>query len=266
MSDMSWKDAAVEVLKSAGEALHYKAIAEGIQKQNLRKTLGATPANTLFVTISNSMKNEGDQSPFVKTNPGVFMLRNSVATNPSDDAKSEVQGIDIDEPESSAIVRSVGMYWNASKVVWKTKPRILGQEQQGSKVIDFHDQVGIYLLYDRSRVIYVGRSTDRPLGVRLAEHTRDRLNGRWDRFSWFGLKGVDAKGNLTEPNFRTNQGQIISLMEAILIEALEPPQNRKRGDDFSNIEYIQVPDKEKQDQKTKVLLSMIQDQFGENEE
>jgi hypothetical protein len=30
----------------------------------------------------------------------------------------------------------------------------------------------------------------------------------------------------------------------LLIEALEPPQNRKRGDDFSAIEYIQDIDPE----------------------
>jgi hypothetical protein len=31
-------------------------------------------------------------------------------------------------------------------------------------------------------------------------------------------------------------------LEAILVEALEPRQNRKRGDDLSQVEYIQVED------------------------
>lgn len=264
MTELSWKDAAIRILEKSGQALHYKEIAEEVQKQGLRKSLGATPANTLFVSISNSIKGDGEESPFVKTNPGFFMLR-STALAASDDAIDPIQESGITENKS--IVKSVGMYWNASKVVWRSKPRLLGQEQQGSKAVDFCDQVGIYLLYDRSRVIYVGRSVDRPLGVRLAEHTRDRLNGRWDRFSWFGLKGVDDKtGKLTEPEFSTSQSQIISLMEAILIESLEPPQNRKRGDDFSNIEYLQVPDREKKNQRTQSLISMIQEQLGGEED
>ena len=31
-------------------------------------------------------------------------------------------------------------------------------------------------------------------------------------------------------------------MEAVLIEGLEPRQNRKRGDDFQAIEFLQVED------------------------
>lgn len=31
-------------------------------------------------------------------------------------------------------------------------------------------------------------------------------------------------------------------MEALLIEGLEPPQNRKRGDGFSAVEFIQAVD------------------------
>jgi hypothetical protein len=36
---------------------------------------------------------------------------------------------------------------------------------------------------------------------------------------------------------------MISTLEALLIKSLEPPQNRKRGDGFSAVEYIQdVPE------------------------
>ena len=37
---------------------------------------------------------------------------------------------------------------------------------------------------------------------------------------------------------------LIPALEAILIEALEPRQNRKRGDDLSAVEYIQREDPE----------------------
>lgn len=39
-----------------------------------------------------------------------------------------------------------------------------------------------------------------------------------------------------------NLENLIETMEALLIESLEPPQNRKRGDGFSAVEFIQVVD------------------------
>jgi len=36
--------------------------------------------------------------------------------------------------------------------------------------------------------------------------------------------------------------QMIPALEAILIEALEPRQNRKRGDDLAAVEYLQKED------------------------
>ncbi len=37
---------------------------------------------------------------------------------------------------------------------------------------------------------------------------------------------------------------LIPALEAILIEALEPRQNRKRGDDLAAVEYLQKADPE----------------------
>ena len=94
-----------------------------------------------------------------------------------------------------------------------------------------------------------------PLTVRWASvFTSTRQTGfssRWDRFSWFGLLPVSEAGglgNLPESYLGT---KIIPAVEAILIEALEPRQNRKRGDDLSAAEYIQKEDPEIQKKKVK---------------
>lgn len=47
---------------------------------------------------------------------------------------------------------------------------------------------------------------------------------------------------------------MILALEAILIEALEPRQNRKRGDDLSAVEYIQKEDPAIQKKKIKESL------------
>jgi hypothetical protein len=111
--------------------------------------------------------------------------------------------------------------------------------------VDFCRQSGVYLLHDAREVVYVGRTTEQPLGVRLRQHTTDRLNGRWDRFSWFGIYSVATSGTLeTDKVVSYNADMLIVTMEALLIEGLEPPQNRKRGDDFRAVEFLQVLDPE----------------------
>ncbi len=115
-------------------------------------------------------------------------------------------------------------------------------QQIGAEPVDFSDQHGIYLLYDRREVIYVGRATDRSLGRRLYEHTLDRLSSRWDRFSWFGVLPVSDSGVLGQQNETFHSSKLIPALEAILIEALEPRQNRRRGDDLSAVEYTQKED------------------------
>lgn len=115
-------------------------------------------------------------------------------------------------------------------------------QQIGATPVDFTRQLGIYLLYDGREVIYVGRTSERPLGRRLYEHTMDRMSARWDRFSWFGLLEVLESGSLGGLPANYDSGKMIPAMEAILIEALEPRQNRKRGDALAAVEYLQTED------------------------
>jgi hypothetical protein len=88
----------------------------------------------------------------------------------------------------------------------------------------------------------VGRATERGLGVRLYEHTWDRLASRWDRFSWFGFLPVGKGGMLQSMPATFDSSKLGPALEAILVEAVEPRQNRKRGDDLAQVEYLQVED------------------------
>jgi len=148
------------------------------------------------------------------------------------------------------------MFWGRVKVHWVTEPRILGQQQTGSTPVNFCEQRGVYLLHDDQGVVYVGRATDQGLGRRLQQHTSDRLAGRWTRFSWFGVYPVEENGGLrTSVAFESVEINIvIATMEAVLIEGLEPRQNRKRGDDFQAIEYLQFEDPKLEMNRKRALL------------
>ncbi len=239
MSENTWEEAIVKVLRESLIPLHYNDITERIISNCLLKTVGATPSRTVNAIISKSIKNDGNNSPFVRVYKGVYTIKNEISDT-SVIAGKQTQT--IDEEEQYEIISSFGMFWRRKEVEWKLSPKLLGMQHIGSESVDFCNQLGIYLLYDGREVIYVGRTTDRPLGRRLYEHTIDRLTDRWDRFSWFGLCPVSEEGLLaTLPN-QYDSAVIIPALEAILIEALEPRQNRKRGDDLAAVEYLQIVD------------------------
>jgi hypothetical protein len=147
--------------------------------------------------------------------------------------------------ETGGIIKAFGMFWRRESVYWTSRPKLMGVQQEGAKPVDFAAQKGVYLLHDGREVIYVGRMTEMRLAARLFEHTKDRLNGRWDRFSWFGLLDVTDGGELADRSFsKLTADDVIITMEALLVEGLEPRQNRKRGDAFRAVEYLQHLDPE----------------------
>jgi len=133
------------------------------------------------------------------------------------------------------------MYWARDRVRWHANPHLYGREHPKADRIDLAGQRGVYLLYDTRGPVYVGQVTGQSLGRRLWQHTTDRLASRWHLFSWFGLCPVEEDGTLGDPRGTTSAKQLIGTMESLLIEALEPRQNRQAGA-FTGIEYTQADD------------------------
>lgn len=242
-AELTWRQAIDKVLEASPDPMHYSDIAQRIIEEKLRENLGATPIGTVGKAIQGSIRSDGDASPYIRVSRGCFALRAKgfgagTASFPVVKNASAV----VEAEEQYEIITSFGMYWRKDDVDWKKNPTLLGMQQIGATPVDFCNQIGIYLLYDGREVIYVGRAKERPLGQRLYEHTLDRLSGRWDRFSWFGLLPVSETGQIMAQPKSYDSSQLIPAMEALLIEALEPRQNRKRGDDLASVEYIQKLD------------------------
>jgi hypothetical protein len=255
MAELGWKEAIVKVLEKSAQPMHYTDITQAIATDGLKTKVGATPASSVYTAIFLSLKNEGEHSPFLKVSRGVYTLNSAKGTRHS---KIQLKLEEKEEADETGFINAFGMYWQRDKVLWKTTPKILGQQQSGSQPVDFCQQKGVYLLLDGSKVVYVGRTTDQALGLRLKQHTTDRLNGRWNRFSWFGVFAVSDNGSLSaSPPETFNIDNLIVTMEAILIEGLEPPQNRKRGDDFSAVEFTQVEDPEIQKNRAYELIERL---------
>jgi hypothetical protein len=256
MPEMPWRDAIIEVLRKEGTAMHYTAIAERVVADDLRQAVGATPASTVNAIITTSINSEGERSPFQRVARGEYVLR--PAAQPRGQAAPAVPVEEEPSDEVQGPIHAFGMFWDRDRVRWAAKPAVLGRQQIGAVLVDMTGQRGVYLLYDGREVVYVGRCTDRPLGVRLYEHTYDRLRTRWNRFSWFGLCPIDDQGALGEPTEGHTSEQFIAAMEALLIEALEPGQNRRRGDGFTAVEFIQAEDPEMERDRTRAVIAQLQ--------
>src|SRR4051794_2446776 len=91
-------------------------------------------------------------------------------------------------------IQCYGLFWDVDEVVWSGRDfRILGRigsHGDSLRVCDFRNQVGLYVLYDDYGPYYVGLTRRQPLGNRIRTHLDDHHRGLWDRFSWFGFRGV----------------------------------------------------------------------------
>lgn len=242
MANMTWREAIVEVLAPSPEPMHIRQIATQVLERGLLTTAAGNPAAVVASRLTSSIKHDGADSPFERVGRGVFRMRRGTPNPPPARMPDE----------SCDLMTAFGVYWERDAVDWKAKPHLYGEYQTDgvSKStmtrVDFAGQHGLYLLHDVREVVYVGRTTTGDLGKRLYDHTRDRLRGRWSRFSWFGFRPVSEDGKLGERVTKVppdcGMDNLINTVEAIVIEALEPRQNRKSGDGITASEYRQVPD------------------------
>ncbi len=262
MANLKWKEAIVKVLEEEKKALHYTEIAEIIAKRGYRKSLGATPQDTVSANMTTDINTNKEKSIFAKVDRGYYILRkylDDAAQLLTDDSKSKSKTNPEAVKDKLRIVNAFGIYWDRSLVHWKSNPELLGIQQVGAKPVNFQSQIGVYLLHDTRETIYVGQAIDQPLAQRLRNHISDRLSGRWNRFSWFGFYPVNKTGTLSlDIDFKNlTVRDIADILEAILIESIEPRQNRKQGNLFSGIEYLQVESPELQKKQKEQMLKEL---------
>lgn len=265
MANLKWEDAITKVLEEAKTSLHYEEITERIFEKKYREKGGATPSATVNKILGSNINTNREKSPFVKIGigTGVYILRKFLDNQDQHltevEQKTEIQTQAEAETQTKPenIINAYGIYWKRNFVFWKSSPNLLGSQQNGADEVNFKEQIGIYLLHDNRETIYVGQAIDQPLGERLRQHTLQRLSGRWDRFSWFGFHSVNDNGTLNErKKFDSIKiKELANTIEAILIESIEPRQNRQRGHTFDGIEYLQIESPEIVKQNSKQLIN-----------
>ena len=123
--DLGWRDATIKVLRTRGEAMHYKDIAEAIKENGFRETMGATPAAAVFTAIRLSMKKFPESTPFIQSGDGWFLLKSDTGhqiapevqnqeVEDEEVVESEIEG--TVENENETLVQAFGMYWERSLI------------------------------------------------------------------------------------------------------------------------------------------------------
>ena len=264
--NLGWQEAIVSTLRDADAPLHYQRITEIIGERGLRALTGATPATTVNSYLNSMTKDKEGNSWYDerirKVERGVFQF---VSDGDFEAPEQELDDIDDEEqdgnPDLIVQVPAFALHWDRANVHWPSG-QLLGRGNQNAKTVDFAEQQGVYILHNRYSVAYVGRTTSN-LYNRLRYHNRDRKSARWDKFSWFGFRGVDDEtGNLTAMPTEVDPKHFISILESVLIEALAPPVNG-RGGDHMGLLYKQVTHPEiVKDQKLELFNSFMGNAIG----
>ncbi len=171
------------------------------------------------------------------------------------------------EQAAGSLIRAYGEYWSRRAIDWESG-ELKGQRRHfkvtsknatpKAKMCDAWKQVGIYALYDHYKLVYVGMaSSEKGLGDRLlAHHTKPRLSGRWDSFSWFGLRSFDEAGVIEQfKSHNVDATSIARTLELVSILVADPPLNRAGGR-FAKAEILDFPEKRRADHVEKLLVEI----------
>ena len=228
-TEKTWEEAVLHVLRNATEPMHFGDIAEKILADGLKTTVGKTPQATVAAVLSRLAPGIG----VVKVRPGVFQLHHgskAQAVEVEPDQADELDAVDASASRNISVA-AYGLHWERDKVDWSSR-RIWGYDIQPNETVDFADQQGVYLLYSWQSVVYVGKTAAKEGGLfqRLNDHHRRPVwSGKWERFSWFGIRRVSEQGNLLDDSNSASTAVVTALMEAVLIEAMRPAFNDQRG-------------------------------------
>jgi hypothetical protein len=170
------------------------------------------------------------------------------------------------------LISNYGLFWQRKYVNFGyggNKGTLLGNmSQKKSFLVDFREQIGSYVLYDKEFVpIYVGQAGNgnATLFMRLKHHTIDYLCNRWEYFTWFGLRRVNANRRLAaydsiEKTSKAQGGSILDESEDNLIATMELKRN-KQGPKIKDVaeEYLQAVDENVVEMSIEDVMASIEE-------
>ncbi len=173
------------------------------------------------------------------------------------------------------LIKNYGLLWERRFIEWgrgKKKGHLKGRQKRSKyKVVDFREQIGIYVLYDKDlKPIYIGQAgggENKKLFNRLKDHRKDHLANRWLYFTWFGLRRVNKNKTLYERDqpsktYTATGKLLLDQLEGTLIAVAEPLLN-KQGSKWQGAEqYYQEVDEEIRERSINQVYDAQEDIIG----
>ena len=118
---VSFKLAAIKILKEAGKPLHAEEITKRSLEKNLIETSGSTPEATMHAQIAVDIKNKGNNSAFIRTSPGTFSLNPNFTLKEEKEELAEEQIRQEEEKEniSTQYIGKAGEHLVASELLFR---------------------------------------------------------------------------------------------------------------------------------------------------
>ncbi|MBN2566782.1 hypothetical protein JXB02_01695 [Candidatus Woesearchaeota archaeon] len=118
---VSFKLAAIKILREAKEPLHYEEITKRALENNMIETSGATPESTMNAQIAVDIKSKKGESPFVRVKPGYFGLNPNFTEKEEkeEEKEEEVKEAEIQENISTQYVGKAGEHRVVSELLFR---------------------------------------------------------------------------------------------------------------------------------------------------
>lgn len=236
---MKWIEAVIETLQKSKVSMSSEDLAIIISQSEKIATFKSTPDAAVIAVIEQNadiFENGIGRTVKLKKTFNYIEWKENNSISEVEESKYIKESI---EKKTKKIIRTYGVYWQRDSVDWNGST-LMGRQLNGQPV-DFGEIKGIYILYDNREPIFVGQAISVGLLSKLKTHTQDRLANRWNRFSWFGIYGVNQSGSIHKVHTFSSAkiNDIADALEAVLIEGLEPRQNRDNFAYFNGAEYSQ---------------------------
>src|SRR3954468_17399115 len=105
--EMTFTEAAAEVLRQVGRPLHYKEITDLAIEKNLLSHVGKSPEVTMGARLAALLKKSAKDNPLVRVKPGVFALREwddkTIKRGASGAAEDRAEDVESEEGEGTEV-------------------------------------------------------------------------------------------------------------------------------------------------------------------
>ena len=198
--------------------MHSKKITQIAIKQTWLKPKGLTPESTMNAQLVRDVNSKQSKSRFIKTAPSTFGL------NPK---YKNLKTVPASKEKKHRIKKSTKGSIITDKLEKVGKDAVHKKEIKEILRKHIGKVSGVYALYNKEKLYYVGKATTNNLIKRVSQHLKDKHSKKWNKFSLYP----------------TENKQYATDIEAIIISIGKPPKGN------TNIPYLA---KEK---KTKSLIA-----------